>query len=160
MLSNTTTTNSERTFKYETEIKHELLNIMSTLVNEKITIVTQSEFGGINLQHILLEQVEASSFAQYDHAIKYQYKPYNMKTKRYKRNSYVNRLYSLTNKQFAIYKGFINIDTDCYKTSTYSDDFNCNITEYMSFDNNNFRKVISGNSKENLVYILDENKNK
>ncbi|HMN69492.1 MAG TPA: hypothetical protein PKC28_13210 [Bdellovibrionales bacterium] len=116
---------------------------------EKYTLLLMNDFGiGAIVMQITLTDVKVSSYAQYAESVQLTFKPKGKRTLR----GY--RFYG--SKSCAIWKGWLNIDTNPFQAPTISESgLICRQSRYLSFDRRYMTDAIAAASVPPLFSKID-----
>lgn len=120
----------------------DLENILTP--GKKYTVVVTNDMGFVSVMQLTLEGLETGSYAQYNDAIQLIYRQPRQRKNR-------DQWYH-SNKNIAIYEGFVESSFDQFGKKAKSNQFT-NVTQshYLSCDPRNFTDTI-GNIKETPIF--------
>lgn len=113
-------------------------------VGNKYTLVISSEMGfGVSATKIEVISVERTRYAQYDHAVKLVFKQF--------RKQKARQVYLYSAKDFAIYEGHVEIDTNPFTAPVKEGEVTVTKSKYLSCDPRYFTDAVASVQAEPVV---------
>lgn len=113
---------------------------------QKITIFHISDFGSVTTNRAIFDEVQYTSYAQYDNAVKVIYTPQHKK----------NKYYNYYHDEMLVYNGWLELPEDILNTVTETGTgITITQTKYLSYDKQQYDEILNYFKEQGLKPIIN-----